>query len=198
MAWWPLVGFTATIVLGLAVRSGDSELDRWFVATSHDLLGPHPYWMLLLNRVKVLVPLYLLAVGIPLWRREWRLATVTALCPVISIIGAKVLKVLFGRPWYGENLAYPSGHTTVAITVAAMLVLAIGIHPWSVTLAVIGAVIPSIGMASNGFHYFTDIIGGAFYATGMVCLAVLAAGPQALHHSRTRGASHWGSGSVRR
>lgn len=142
--------------------------------------------MLLLNRVKVLVPLYLLAVGIPLWRREWRLATAAALCPVISIIGAKVLKVLFGRPWYGENLAYPSGHTTVAITVAAMLVLAIGIHPWSVTLAVIGAAIPSIGMASNGFHYFTDIIGGAFYATGMVCLAVLAAGPQALHHSQTR------------
>lgn len=45
-----------------------------------------------------------------------------------------------------------------------------------VALAVIGAAIPSIGMASNGFHYFTDIIGGAFYATGMVCLAVLAAG----------------------
>ena len=84
------------------------------------------------------------------------------------------------------------------LTGAAMLVLAIGIHPWSVALAVIGAAIPSIGMASNGFHYFTDIIGGAFYATGMVCLAVLAAGPQALHHSQTRGASHWGSGSVRR
>ena len=185
--WWPLVGFTATIALGLAVRSGDSGLDRWFVATSHELLGPHPYWMLLLNRVNVLVLLYLLAVGIPLWRREWRLATVTALCPVISIIGAKVLKVLFGRPWYGENLAYPSGHTTVAITVAAMLVLAIGIHPWSVTLAVIGAAIPSIGMASNGFHYFTDIIGGALYATSMVCLAVLAAGPQSLRRSPRAG-----------
>ncbi|CAM5690469.1 phosphatase PAP2 family protein [Mycolicibacterium aubagnense] len=176
------MGFTATIMLGLAVRSGDSAVDRWFMETSQELLGQHPYWMLLLNRVRVLVPLYLLAIGIPLWRRERRLATVAALCPLVSIIGAKVLKVLFGRPWYGENLAYPSGHTTVAITVAAMLVLAIGIHPWSVTLAVIGAAIPSIGMASNGVHYFTDIIGGAFYATAMVCLAVLAAGPQALHH----------------
>ncbi|WP_162528641.1 phosphatase PAP2 family protein, partial [Mycolicibacterium sp. CBMA 361] len=150
-------------------------------------------WMLLLNRVRVLVPLYVVAVGIPLWRREWRLATVAALCPVISIIGARTLKVLFGRPWYGEILAYPSGHTTVAITVAAMLVLGIGIHMWSVTIAVIGAAIPSIGMASNDFHYFTDIIGGALYATSMVCLAILAAGPQALHHSRTRGTSHWGS-----
>ena len=178
------MGFTATIVLGLAVRSGDSGLDRWFMETSQELLGKHPYWMLALNRVRVLVPLYLLAIGIPLWRREWRLATVAALCPLISIIGAKVLKVLFGRPWYGENLAYPSGHTTVAITVAAMLLLAIGIHPWSVTLAVIGAAIPSIGMASNDFHYFTDIIGGAFYATSMVCLAVLAAGPSAPHHAR--------------
>ncbi|MDR3661676.1 MAG: phosphatase PAP2 family protein [Mycobacterium sp.] len=151
--------------------------------TSHELLGAHPYWMLLLNRVRVLVPLYLLAIGIPLWRRERRLATVAALCPVISIIGAKVLKVLFGRPWYGENLAYPSGHTTVAITVAAMLVSAIGIRVWTVTAAVIGAMVPSIGMASNGFHYFTDIIGGTLYATSMVCLALLAAGPQAVRHS---------------
>jgi len=189
LVWWPLVGFTAMIALGIVVRSGDSAVDHWFMQTSRALLGDHPYWMLLLNRVKVLVPLYLLAVGIPLWRREWRLATVAALCPVISIIGAKVLKVLFGRPWYGENLAYPSGHTTVAITVAAMLVLGIGVHAWSVTIATIGAAIPSIGMASNHFHYFTDIIGGALYATSMVCLAVLAAGPQVLHRSpRARGA----------
>ena len=87
------MGFTATIVLGLAVRSGDSGLDRWFMETSQELLGKHPYWMLALNRVRVLVPLYLLAIGIPMWRREWRLATVAALCPLISIIGAKVLKV---------------------------------------------------------------------------------------------------------
>ncbi|WP_155925984.1 phosphatase PAP2 family protein [Mycolicibacterium sp. CBMA 234] len=187
------MGFTSMIVLGLSVRSGDSALDRWFMEASHELLGVHPYWMLLLNRVRVLVPLYVVAVGIPLWRREWRLATVAALCPVISIIGARTLKVLFGRPWYGENLAYPSGHTTVAITVAAMLVLGIGIHAWSVTIATIGAMVPSIGMASNSFHYFTDIIGGTLYATSMVCLAILAAGPQALHHSRTRGTSHWGS-----
>ncbi len=177
------------IALGIVVRSGDSAVDHWFMQTSRALLGDHPYWMLLLNRVKVLVPLYVLAVAIPMWRREWRLATVAALCPVISIIGAKVLKVLFGRPWYGENLAYPSGHTTVAITVAAMLVLGIGVHVWSVTIATIGAAIPSIGMASNDFHYFTDIIGGALYATSMVCLAILAAGPQVLHRSpRAKGA----------
>ncbi|MDX1881301.1 hypothetical protein SBE55_26200 [Mycolicibacterium sp. 141076] len=185
--WWPLVGFTAMIALGIVVRSGDSAVDHWFMQTSRALLGDHPYWMLLLNRVKVLVPLYLVAVGIPLWRREWRLATVAALCPIISIIGAKVLKVLFGRPWYGENLAYPSGHTTVAITVAAMLVLGIGVHAWSVSIAAIGAAIPSIGMASNHFHYFTDIIGGALYATSMVCLAVLAAGPQSLRRSPRAG-----------
>lgn len=186
------------IALGIVVRSGDSAVDHWFMQTSRALLGDHPYWMLLLNRVKVLVPLYLVAVGIPLWRREWRLATVAALCPIISIIGAKVLKVLFGRPWYGENLAYPSGHTTVAITVAAMLVLGIGVHAWSVSIAAIGAAIPSIGMASNHFHYFTDIIGGALYATSMVCLAVLAAGPQSLRRSpraggapRLRSSARW-------
>ena len=190
-----MVGFTTMIVLGLGVRSGTTVLDQWFATTSRELLGAHPYWMLLLNRVRVLVPLYLLAIAIPLWRREWRLATVAALCPLISIIGAKVLKVLFGRPWQGENLAYPSGHTTVAITVAAMLVLVIGIRTWTVIVAAIGAMVPSIGMASNGFHYFTDIVGGAFYATAMVCLAVLAAGPDAPHHARRAVAR---SGTARR
>jgi hypothetical protein len=38
-------------------------------------------------------------------------------------------------------------------------------------------------MASNHFHYFTDIIGGVLYATSMVCLALLAAGPEALARS---------------
>ena len=73
-----MVGFTTMIVLGLGVRSGTTVLDQWFATTSRELLGAHPYWMLLLNRVRVLVPLYLLAIAIPLWRREWRLATVAA------------------------------------------------------------------------------------------------------------------------
>ena len=165
------------IALGMSVGSGPTALDTWFWNHSDALLGDQPLWMLLLNRVWVLVPLYLLAIVIALVRRMWRVAVVAALCPVSSIAGARTLKVLFDRPWSGEALAYPSGHTTVAITVAAMLVLAIGVHIWSVSIATVGAMIPSIGMASNHFHYFTDIIGGALYATAMVCLAVLAAGP---------------------
>lgn len=177
------------VALGLSVGAGPTAFDNWFWAQSVALLGEHPLWMLLLNRVWVLVPLYLLAIGIALARRMWRLAAVAAACPVISIAGARMLKVLFGRPWSGELMAYPSGHTTVAITVAAMLVLAIGIHIWSVSLALVGAMIPSIGMASNHFHYFTDIIGGTLYATAMVCLAVLAAGPAVWHGAVDRASS---------
>jgi hypothetical protein len=174
------------IALGLIVRSGNSAVDQWFIGASRGALGAHPIWMLLLNRVWVLVSLLVLAVGIALSRRQWRLAAVAALCPAISIAGAKTLKVLFGRPWSDEALAYPSGHTTVAITVVSMLVLVIGIRVWTVTVGAIGAMVPSIGMASNYFHYFTDIIGGLLYATSMVCLAVLAAGPDVLARSLGR------------
>jgi len=178
--WWPVVGFGAMIVLGLAIGPEATPLDRWFWDVSGQVLGRHPLWMLLFNRVWVLVPLLLLAIGIAARRRQWRLAVVVALCPVISIAGARLLKQLFDRPWPGDSLAYPSGHTTVAITVAGMLVLVIGVRVWTLALATIGAMLPSIGMASNHFHFITDIIGATFYATAMVCLAVLAAGPDAL------------------
>jgi len=177
------------IVLGLAIAPGATTFDRWFWDISVDVLGRQPLWMLLLNRVSVLVPALLLAIGIAAWHRQWRLTMVVALCPVISIAGARLLKKLFARPWPGDELAYPSGHTTVAITVTAMLVLVIGFRWWTVTLATIGAMIPSIGMASNHFHYITDIIGGTLYATSMVCLAVLAAGPAALDRALGRSTS---------
>lgn len=174
------------IALGLAIGPNVTAFDSWFWTISGEVLGRHPVWMLLLNRVWILVPLFLLAVGIAAWRRQWRLAAVAALCPVVSITGSRLLKTLFARPWRADELAYPSGHTTVAITVAAMLVLVIGIRWWTVTIATIGAMIPSIGMASNHYHYITDIIGGVFYASAMVCLAVLVAGPDVLDRALGR------------
>lgn len=175
------------VVLGLTVKHGDSPVDRWFLRVSREILGTQPLWMLALNRVWFLVSLLVLTLGIALWRRQWRLAAVAGLCPVISIAGARILKALFGRPWYDDDaLAYPSGHTTVAITVVSVLVLVIGIRAWTVTAGTIGALLPSIGMASNHFHYFTDIVGGILYATSMVCLALLAAGPDVLARSLGR------------
>jgi membrane-associated phospholipid phosphatase len=176
------------LVLGFAVGTGSTLLDDWFLHASRATLGRHPHWMLLLNRLWVLVPVLAVAVFVALRRRQWRLAAVATLCPPISILGARILKLLFGRPWGGweDTLAYPSGHTTAAITVASMFVLVIGVRVWTITAAVIMSVVPSIGMASNHFHYFTDIIGGALYATSMVCLSILAAGPDALTRARGR------------
>jgi len=174
------------VVLGLMVRHGEPIVDQWFTVVSHALLGRQPLWMLALNQVWLLVTLLAVAVVIALWRRQWRLAAVAGSCPVVSIAGARTLKVLFGRPWSADELAYPSGHTTVAVTVFAMLVLVIGIRVWTVLAGAILAIVPSIGMASNNFHYFTDIIGGVLYATSMVCLALLAVGPEALARSLGR------------
>ncbi|MEZ0052051.1 membrane-associated phospholipid phosphatase [Mycobacterium sp. MAA66] len=177
--WWPLVGLTAMVVVGSLVGPGTTPVDQWFTAVSRECLGPHPRWMLLFNRVWVLVPLLAIAVGLTLRRRLWRTAAVMALCPLVSIIGARMLKGLFDRRWEGF-LAYPSGHTTAVITVTSMLVLAVGIRWWTCAAATAFSVFGSIGMASNHFHYFTDIVGGALYATSMVCFAILAAGPDVL------------------
>ncbi|MDH6243146.1 phosphatase PAP2 family protein [Mycobacterium sp. OTB74] len=166
------------VVLGLLVGTGATAVDGWFVRASQKLLGADPVWMLVFNQVWVLLPLLAVAVAITLRRRQWRLAVVMALCPPLAVVGARVLKVFFDRRWEGV-LAYPSGHTTAVITVASMLVLALGVRWWTVAAAVVFSIIGSIAMASNPYHYFTDIIGGALYGTSMVCLAVLVAGPAA-------------------
>lgn len=168
------------LVLGRLVGPGSTAVDDMFVTVSRTVVGDDPQWMLLFNRTWVLVTLFLVAIAIALWRREWRLAAIVAGCPVVSLIGSRILKQLFSRQWEGGTYAYPSGHTTVVITVTSMLVLVIGIRYWTALAAFFTSVFGSLGMACNHLHYFTDIVGGALWATSMVCLAVLAIGPAAL------------------
>lgn len=81
-----------------------------------------------------------------------------------------VLKPVFGR-YYDGNLAYPSGHTVslvaVLVTLALLarpgvgtrLVVAIGV------LLVMGA---CVGMIGLGYHYLTDVVGGAAFAVAAI------------------------------
>ncbi|ANE82722.1 hypothetical protein A7U43_07490 [Mycobacterium adipatum] len=128
------------------------------------------------------------AVLIALVRRRWRLAMVVALCPVLSVVIVRLLKPLFGR-YKGDALAYPGGHTTVVITVMAMLVLAAGVSLWLMLVAGVVTVIGALSMAATDLHFLTDNIGAALFASAMVCLAVLAAGPQAESRAAARPAA---------
>jgi membrane-associated phospholipid phosphatase len=92
--------------------------------------------------------------------------------PLAGILAAQVIKRVIGR-MKGDGLAYPSGHTTMAVIVMGMLVLLAGAAWWSVLVA---AVVSMLGMIGQGVthHYFTDTVGGLLLGTAVVCVAAAA------------------------
>lgn len=180
------------VLLGVLVGHGNTGFDVTALTVMNDVFGPAPIWMLYFTWGVAMLVLLAVAVALALWRRRWRVAVVVALCPAVALIGSRVLKKLFGRH-KGDGTswayAYPSGHTTVVTTVTAMLVLAAGYTVWRAALAVVVSVIGGLGMAATDLHYLTDIFGGWLWATAMVCLAVLAAGPQAVSRAAARPAA---------
>lgn len=180
------------VVLGLLVGPSNTAFDIAALDAMNRILGPDPVWMLWFSWGIAMVVLLFCAVVVALWRRRWRVAVVVALCPVVALIGSRVLKTLFGRSKSDGRSwahAYPSGHTTVVTTVTAMVVLSVGYTAWRVMLAVAVSVIGGLGMAAIDAHYLTDIFGGWLWATSIVCLAVLAAGPQAVSRAAARPAA---------
>lgn len=180
------------VLLGVLVGHGNTGFDVTALTVMNDVFGPAPIWMLYFTWGVAMLVLLAVAVALALWRRRWRVAVVVALCPAVALIGSRVLKKLFGRH-KGDGTswayAYPSGHTTVVTTVTAMLVLAAGYTLWRAALALVVSVIGGLGMAATDLHYLTDIFGGWLWATAMVCLAVLAAGPQAVSRAAARPAA---------
>jgi membrane-associated phospholipid phosphatase len=82
-----------------------------------------------------------------------------------------VLKPLFDRQNDGY-LVYPSGHTVSLVSTLAVLVLLArpGVARWIVVA--VGAVLliaAGTGMIGLGYHYFTDVVGGTFFAVAVVC-----------------------------
>ena len=176
------------VLLGLVVGHGSTAFDDWALRVMQRVFGPDPHWMLYFSWALPMMVILGIAVLIALVRRRWRLAVVVALCPVLSVIATRLLKPLFGR-YKGDALAYPSGHTTVVITVMAMLVLAAGVSVWLLLVAGVITAIGGLSMAATDLHYLTDNIGAAFLASATVCLAVLAAGPQAVSRAAARPAA---------
>ncbi|MGW0159601.1 hypothetical protein ACWDUN_09805 [Mycobacterium sp. NPDC003323] len=176
------------VLLGLVVGDGPTRFDDRALSVMQKLFGPDPVWMLYFSWALPMMITLAVAVIIALIRRRVRLALVVASTPVISVVLTRIFKPLFGR-YKGDALAYPSGHTTVVITVMAMLVLAAGYSLWLMIAAGIVTVIGALSMATTDLHYLTDNIGSMFFASAMVCLAILAAGPQAMAPAAARPAA---------
>jgi hypothetical protein len=170
--WWPLVGLAALVGLGLVVGKGSTPLDEWFTRTGeeHPLLGR----LLFFTDGRGMFVVGAIVLAATLFRRRWRFAAVIAVTPLGAVAAARLCKRLFGRLSDGV-LAYPSGHTTLAVVVLGLAVLAAGVTVWSVTAAAVVAVLGVLGQAFT-YHYFTDTIGAVFLGTSLVCLAAWAAG----------------------
>lgn len=140
-----------------------------------------PYSRLVLGVVgpEFLVAATLVAVAIAVWRREFG----DAVRAVVVVVGAnlttQLLKAALERPiddlpqaTYGNSL--PSGHTTVAASVAAVLLI-VAARSWRPPIALLGAAYAGatgIATMTLGWHRPSDVV-AAFAVTSAWALLVL-------------------------
>jgi membrane-associated phospholipid phosphatase len=160
-----------TVALGLLVGGrGPGELDE--VAGATVVGWPHGVLraLVLPTEPYVLLPaLALLVVWCVLRSRPWD-ALFAVLGPSIAVAANTwLLKPSFGR-WKNDTLVYPSGHTVgMVATVVVVFVLTHGLaRGITVVAGVVLLVGVTIGMIGLGYHYLTDIVGGALFATAAV------------------------------
>lgn len=157
-----------TVALGL-VFAGDHAPSRFDTAARSSVTGwPHGVLraLVLPTEPYVLLPaLALLIVWCLSTSRPWD-ALFVALGPAIAVAANTwLLKPLFDR-WKGDTLVYPSGHTVSMV--ATLVVVFVLVHGRARAItAVAGAALltgVTIGMLGLGYHYLTDVVGGAFFA----------------------------------
>ncbi len=157
------------LVSGVGLSGPDALADGWVRRTfGEDLLR----LLVLPTEAYVLIPIAVLAVALCLSGGRKLEAVLTVVGPLIAILANTwVLKPLFDR-WKNTYLAYPSGHTVALVAVLTVLVLLARPGVATAVIAVVGAVVlggVTIGMIGLGYHYLTDVVGGALFAVATVC-----------------------------
>jgi len=159
---WPLVLVAAMLVLGLSVGRYSTPLDEWFRRfqdTPMEVLVLYTNWLLLAHVLAV-------AILVALFRRQWRLARLLVIAPLVGWVLVQVLKHLFERQVV-NYLAYPSGHLTAAVIIWGMVVILADFQAWAVFIALTFSYLGMTGQAIAN-HYFTDTVGGVLLGTAIV------------------------------
>jgi membrane-associated phospholipid phosphatase len=160
------------LVLGWAVGQGPTGIDTWFQHLGWHM-GHYRHVFLLFTFPPAVALVLVGVIAVTLRRRQWWLAVAMLLGPPLAIVVEQVCKRIFGRN-KGGALAYPSGHTTFAVVVLGLVVVAAGVAVWAVIVAVTLSLLAMFGQAVT-YHYFTDTVGGVLLATSVVCLIALVA-----------------------
>jgi len=160
-----VVGLPLMVLLGLAVRGGSTPVDDWFHQGGRGALGR----LLFFTDYRTVLLALAVALGLALYRQRWTLAGVVAVTPVAAVWLSRLCKQLIGRLKEG-SLAYPSGHTTLMVTVLGMLILVVGARLWVVLAAIVWVLLGMVGQGVT-YHYFTDTVGGLLLGSSLVCIA---------------------------
>ena len=117
-------------------------------------------------------------------RRRWSACVLLAVAvPGAIVLTELVLKHVVGRT-YHDTLTFPSGHTASAFAVATAITVLLAdpglvrlrpaVRAWLALIALLVAVIVSIGVIALNFHYFTDTVAGAAVGIGSVIATAFA------------------------
>jgi membrane-associated phospholipid phosphatase len=180
------LGLVAVAVLGLASDAGharDIAMLRGFSALDQSRFSSE---IRIVARAPDPLPyaiVGLLCIGVALWRRRpWRALTVGVLL-VATGLTTQALKHLLAEPRFAtflgrwgqiEDVSWPSGHSTAAMTLALCAVLVSPPAVRAITALVGGAFAIGVGYATLAltWHYPSDVVGGFFVAGLWVSLAV--------------------------
>jgi len=117
----------------------------------------------------VLLPALALAVLYCLRKGRHTDAARVAAAPAIAIVLTEwVLKPAYDR-WKNDTLVYPSGHTVSLVATLTVLVL---LTRKLITLVIADVLVlaAATGMVGLGYHYLTDVIGGALFGAAVALL----------------------------
>src|SRR5215469_1370133 len=157
----------------------DKEIDSWVIRS----LGGDKSLLRWLAAPAELIPagltsLIMIAVCLVTGRLKGAVLAATAV-PTSSALCDSLIKPLVHR----SDLAYPSGHATSVLALAAMLTVLLVLPPQPLIEGRARLLIPLIaGMIACGvaiaviglrWHFFTDTIGGAAVGIGTVCALAL-------------------------